>query len=67
MNRMAQKKTLSVKEQEELIAVLKARFEKHTRRHQGLEWVKYKQSWRRIPTDCGHSMKWKTLAVNRTS
>ena len=40
MNRMAQKKTLSVKEQEELIAVLKTRFEKHTRRHQGLEWVK---------------------------
>ena len=28
--------------------------------------LKYKQSWKLILKNCGHSMKWKELAVNRT-
>ncbi len=41
MNRMTQqKKTLSRSEQAELLSVLKARFDKHVSRHQGLDWVK---------------------------
>ena len=27
--------------------------------------LKYKQSWKLILKNCGHSMKWKELAVNR--
>src|SRR6266566_9004707 len=30
-----------------------------------LNGLKYKQSWKRILKNCGHSMKWKKLAVNR--
>ena len=33
-------KNLSVKQQEELISILKTRFEKHTKRHKGIEWSK---------------------------
>lgn len=41
MNKAARKrKDLSPKEREELLKVLKARFEKHMNRHQGLEWAK---------------------------
>src|SRR5207245_6191422 len=28
--------------------------------------LKFKQSWKPILKNCGHSMKWKELAVNRT-
>jgi len=34
------KKGLSPKQREELLSVLKARFEKHLNRHKGLEWAK---------------------------
>src|SRR6186997_3479735 len=34
------KKQLSPKQREELLKVLKARFEKNTNRHKGLEWAK---------------------------
>jgi hypothetical protein len=41
MNKMARnRKTLSPNELEELLRVLKARFEKNMNRHQGLEWAK---------------------------
>ena len=33
------KKKLSSKQQEELLTTLKARFEKHMNRHQGVEWI----------------------------
>jgi len=33
------KKTLSTKQREELLGALKARFEKHMKRHSGLEWA----------------------------
>jgi hypothetical protein len=36
----SQKKILSAKEREELLEVLKARFEKNSNRHQGLQWGK---------------------------
>src|SRR6266436_10446094 len=31
-----------------------------------LNGLKYKQSWKLMLKNCGHSMKWKELAVNRT-
>ncbi len=37
---MASKKELSSKQREELLGVLKARFEKNMNRHKGLEWAK---------------------------
>ena len=36
------KKALSAEQREELLSVLKARFEKNMNRHQGLEWAKVK-------------------------
>jgi len=39
MNMKDNKKELSPSEREELLKVLKARFEKNTNRHKGLEWV----------------------------
>jgi hypothetical protein len=36
------KKEISPKQREELFTVLKARFEKHTKRHEGIEWAKVK-------------------------
>ena len=40
MKGIATKKELSPKEREELLKALKARFEKNTNRHKGLEWAK---------------------------
>jgi hypothetical protein len=41
MDKMARtRKTLTPKEHEELLGVLKARFEKNLNRHQGIEWAK---------------------------
>jgi hypothetical protein len=37
---MSNKKSLSPKQREELLATLKARFEKNMNRHQGLQWAK---------------------------
>ena len=37
---MSPKKTLSPKQRDELLRILKARFEKHMKRHQGLAWTK---------------------------
>lgn len=39
-NSTSDKKELSAKQREELLATLKARFEKNISRHQGLEWTK---------------------------
>ncbi|SFE59768.1 DUF4256 domain-containing protein [Alteribacillus iranensis] len=36
---MTENQTLSTEENEELLTVLKERFEKHMRRHEGLEWA----------------------------
>ena len=56
---------MKAKQREELLRTLKARFEKNMNRHQGLEWAKDKQSWKLVLKKCGHSMKWKQVAVNR--
>jgi len=42
MNGVKAKKALSPEQREELIRVLKARFEKNMNRHEGLEWAKVK-------------------------
>lgn len=39
MNKSSNKKQLSPAESKELLVTLKARFDKHMKRHQGLEWV----------------------------
>jgi len=39
-NSIKTKKKLSAEQQDELMKVLKARFEKNLKRHQGIEWVK---------------------------
>ena len=31
-----------------------------------LRGLKYKESWKLMLTNCGHSVKWKELAVNQT-
>lgn len=40
MSAAAKKDALSAKERDELLRMLKARFEKHAKRHEGLEWAK---------------------------
>ena len=42
MKAVKTKKQLSAKQREELMGVLKARFEKNTERHEGLDWAKVK-------------------------
>ncbi len=39
-NRNSSKQELSLKQREELLKALKARFERHVNRHKGLEWAK---------------------------
>ncbi len=39
-NKVSDKKQLSLEQREELLTTLKARFEKNTNRHPGLEWAK---------------------------
>jgi hypothetical protein len=57
--------TLSKKQREELLRALKARFEKHMDRHQGLEWAKVQarldanaeKLWSLCEMDPWHSQK----------
>jgi len=60
-------KDLSPEQREELLGALKARFEKNMNRHKGLEWAKVQAKLEANAENCGHSVKWKELAVNRTS
>jgi hypothetical protein len=60
------KKDLSSEQREELLRAMKARFEKNMNRHKVLNGLKYKQGWKLMLKNCGHSLKWKELAVNRT-
>jgi hypothetical protein len=59
------KKELLPEQREELFSTLKARFEKNMNRHQGLNGLKYRKSWKPMLKSSGRSMKWKELAVNR--
>jgi len=53
------KKELSAKQREELLGTLKARFEKNTSRHQGLEWTKVQAKLAANPAALGslHEME----------
>ena len=54
------KKELSLEQQEELLGILQARFEKNMQRHQGLEWGKVQaKAGGSVLKNCGRSMKWK--------
>lgn len=50
MKSVRQKKELSSKERNELLEVLKARFEKNTKRHEGIAWAKVQA---RLEADAG--------------
>jgi len=56
---------MKARQREELLRALKARFEKNMNRHKGLEWAKVQAKLEANTENCGHSMKWKELAVNR--
>ena len=45
------KKVLSPKQREQLLGVLKARFEKHMSRHEGLDWAKIKTKLEASPEE----------------
>jgi hypothetical protein len=57
--------SISKQQREQLLGALKARFEKNMNRHKSLQWAQVQAELEAI--DCGHSMKWKERAVNRTS
>ena len=60
MNEMRRsKRTLTPKQREELLRVLKSRFEKNMNRHKAFNGRKYKRSWKRIQTKYRPSLKWK--------
>ena len=65
-NRNSSKKDLSPQQREELLGALEARFERNMTAIKVLNGLKYKRSWKLTPKDCGHSMKWKEPAPNRT-
>jgi hypothetical protein len=65
-NRNSNKKDLSPEQREELLGALEARFERNMTAIKVLNGLKYKRSWKLTPKDCGHSMKWKEPAPNRT-
>ena len=65
-NITSNKKDLSPEQREELLRALKARFEKNMNRHKGLEWAQVRAKLEANAENCGHSVKWKELAVNRT-
>ncbi len=53
------KKQLSPERCEELLAVLKTRFEKNMNRHKGLGWAEVKARLVASAENCGRSTKWK--------
>ena len=59
------KKVLSPEMREELLSILKTRFEKNMKRHKGLEWatVQKKAGWLMMK-NYGRSVKWKEPEVN---
>jgi len=58
------KRELAPKQREELLRVLKARFEKNMNRHKGLEWAKVQARLEANTGNYGRSMKWKKPVVN---
>jgi hypothetical protein len=62
---MQRAKDMKAKQREELVKTLKARFEKNMIAIKVLNGLRYKQGWKLILKNCGHSMKWKVPAANR--
>ena len=60
-NSKSNKKELSPKQREELLSVLKARFEKNMNRHKGLEWVKVQAK-----LEAGGKKLWSLQEMERT-
>jgi hypothetical protein len=57
----AHKKELSAKQREELLTLLKTRFEKNTQRHKGLEWAKVQTK-----LEANTGKLWSLLEMERT-
>jgi uncharacterized protein DUF4256 len=49
--RISNKKELSPEQREKLLSALKARFEKHMKRHEGLEWAEVQAKLEAIVVD----------------
>lgn len=58
------RKELLQEQKEELIKVLKARFDKNMKRHEDIEWDKVLESLKPIPINCGLLTKWKEPGAN---
>jgi hypothetical protein len=59
------KKQLSPKQSEELLKVLKTRFEKNMKRHKGIEWAKVKAKLEANPAAAGQKL-WSLSEMERT-
>ena len=63
MSNVATKKKLSAEQREELLRVLKARFEKNVNRHKGFEWAKVQA---RLELSAGGEKLWSLSEMERT-
>ena len=63
MSKVATKKKLSAEQREELLRVLKARFEKNVNRHKGFEWAKVQA---RLELSAGGEKLWSLYEMERT-
>ena len=60
---MVNKKKLSAEQREELLSALKARFQKNTNRHKGLEWAKVEA---KLNSPAGGEKLWSLSEMERT-
>ena len=66
MSNVETKKELSPEQREELLRVLKARFEKNMNRHKGLEWVKLQAKLEANPDSYRDEKLWSLNEMERT-
>ena len=66
MSNAVTKKELSREQREELLRVLKARFEKNMSRHSGLEWAKVKSKLEAGPDSYRNNKLWSLSEMERT-
>lgn len=60
------KKGLSLEKQNELLNLLKERFEQNIHRHENMDWNDIETKLKTALKSYGHSMKWNQQKVNRT-
>lgn len=60
-------KELSSEQREELLQILKDRFEANMNRHTEMEWSKVQKGWKLIQKNCGLLMRWKEQVESRMS